>query len=287
MNQQDFEEVTLLHYLAVIRRHWLVVFVCGVLLGVVASIYAFTATKQYQVEVVLASADLAEQSLASSLSSQFSQLTGFSLGSVASSSKGLEAIVTMQSASFTGNFVVTNKLLEHLFSEEWDANEKQWIGEVPSLDDAIENWSRNILDIKQDRDSGFWTLAVTWKDPAVAVQWASMMVSAINEHVRARDQTEVRRALDYLESEIEQTKSVAIQQAIYSLVEAQMKIDMLAKVRDEYALRTISPALVPDEDHYTYPKRGILIFFGLVAGLSAGVLLAFVLEYGVAARNVD
>lgn len=287
MNQRDFEEVTLLHYLAVIRRHWLVVVGCGVFLGVVAGIYAFTAVKQYQVEVVLASADLAEQSLASSLSSQFSQLTGFSLGSVASSSKGLEAIVAMQSASFIGNFIVANKLLRHLFSEEWDANDEQWIGEVPSLDDAIENWRRNILNIKQDRDSGFWTLTVTWKDPAVAVQWASMMVSAINEHVRTRDQMEVRRALDYLEGEIDQTKSVAIQQAIYSLVEAQMKIDMLAKVRDEYALRTISPAIVPDEDHYTYPKRGILIFFGLVAGLSAGVLLAFVLEYGVAARNVD
>jgi len=52
---------------------------------------------------------------------------------------------------------------------------------------------------------------------------------------------------------------------------------MLANVRKEYAFKVIDPAVVADEGAYVWPKRFLLIWLGLIVGLSIGIFVALLL----------
>jgi len=281
-------EVTLIHYFTVLKRNSLVMLTSCILFGGIATIYSIMAPNQYEIEVLLASADESSQSLLNSVAGQLGPLAGLALGQTTASDKSVEAVAILTSPSFIRAFIVDNEMLPRLFSDEWDESENSWHEvEPPSLDDAVDQWTSDIFDIRQDRDTGFWTLSVVWHDREDAARWAMMLVSAVNTHIREKDQGEAARAIKYLTDQLDQTNNMAIQQAIYALIETQMKTEMLTSVRNDYALRVLGPAVMPDEDHYEYPKRGFLIFLGIIAGLSAGAMVAFIRDYQLASRNMQ
>jgi uncharacterized protein involved in exopolysaccharide biosynthesis len=69
---------------------------------------------------------------------------------------------------------------------------------------------------------------------------------------------------------------VEVQQAIYRLMEAQTKKQMVASTREEYAFQTIDPAVPPQER--ASPKRALIVLTGLVLGLALGTLVVSVMR---------
>jgi uncharacterized protein involved in exopolysaccharide biosynthesis len=61
-------------------------------------------------------------------------------------------------------------------------------------------------------------------------------------------------------------------------MEEQVKSVMLANVREEFALRVIDPAVVPELDKEVRPQRVLIMVIGIILGLVLGALLAFVRE---------
>jgi hypothetical protein len=45
-----------------------------------------------------------------------------------------------------------------------------------------------------------------------------------------------------------------------------MKKEMLARVKQDYALIVLGPAVVPSEENFVYPNRRLTIGFGLLGG---------------------
>lgn len=282
-------EVTLFDYLSIIaRRKWWVL-ASALIFGTAAAVYAFTADRLYRVEVIVASAGESNQGLLGALSGQLGSIAGaIGLGQLQQGDPSLEAIATLTSPDFLQRFTEDRQLLPVLFADSWDEASGEWLvddpEDVPTLADAYHLWIDNLLDARQDRDTGFWTIAVIWRDRVQAADWATALVEALNEHKRRKDTREAKQAIEYLRRELERTSNVEMQQSIYSLIESQMQVEMLAAVREDYALRVIGPAVVPDPDQYEYPRRGVLIFFGIVAGLALGVVAAFMAEYVYTAR---
>ena len=54
--------------------------------------------------------------------------------------------------------------------------------------------------------------------------------------------------VEYLNQELEKTNVAELRQAIYRLIEAQIKQKTLARLRDEYVFRVLDPAAPPDSD---------------------------------------
>jgi len=272
----------------VLKSNYRILLASCLLLGGISAVFALTATNQYEIEVLLASADNSGQSFLDSMAGQLGPIAGLALGQSQPSDRSVEAVATLTSASFVREFIVENKILPLLFSNEWNDAEDSWIEDgPPSLDEAVDRWTNNIFDIRQDRDTGYWTMFVVWHDREVAARWAMDLVDAVNTHIREKDYAEAERSIEYLTDQLGLTDNVAIQQSIYSLIETKMNVAMLTKVRTDYALRVIGPAVVPDEDHYEYPKRAFLIFLGVVAGLAVGIVIAFARDYIRASRAVQ
>lgn len=252
------------------------------LLGTGLSIaIAFNATPVYRAEVLMVTAN-EEQAKGglSSLAGQFgglANLAGLDLGGTSGTKS--EAIATLKSRIFTEKFIKDENLLPLLFAEKWDSANNRWLTNdpmsVPSMWEAYKRFN-GIRSVSEDKDkkTGLLTLAVEWKDPELAAQWANLLVSRINEILRKNAIDQAQKSMDYLKRELEKTSVVELQQGIYRLIEGQVNKIMLANVREDYAFKVVDPAVIPREK--SKPRRFLIVVLGLAVGVTLGVLLSYI-----------
>jgi uncharacterized protein involved in exopolysaccharide biosynthesis len=78
----------------------------------------------------------------------------------------------------------------------------------------------------------------------------------------------------YLRAEIQGTTDVELRNVIYSLIQSEIKKQMIARGEVEYALKVIDPAAVPEKPSspikWLWVLGGALVGFG--ASLGAGIV---------------
>jgi uncharacterized protein involved in exopolysaccharide biosynthesis len=275
------DEINLLDYWRVLVDYKWLIF----LMTFVASAAAVTAslmmTPIYKAEVLIAPADEKSGGGLGALAGQFgglASLAGISLGGGGGQVE--TAIATINSRAFTDAFIKERKLMPVLFDEIWDEEGQSWL--VESVEQKPTAWKayktfNKVRSVSQDKKTGMVVLAIEWKDPELAAQWANELVVRINVHQKAQAIAEARDSIAYLKQELEQTSVVEMQQSIYRLIEAQTKQIMLANVREDYAFKVIDPAVVPEEQ--IKPKRALISILGFMVGLMLGVFSAFLLSF--------
>jgi len=117
-------------------------------------------------------------------------------------------------------------------------------------------------------------LSVTWTDPRAAADWANGLVRLTNEYVRDRAIEQADRNVAYLRAEVQGNNDVELRNVIYSLIQSEIKKQMIAKGEVEYALKVIDPAAVPEKASspikWLWVLGGTLVGFG--ASLAAGII---------------
>ena len=251
---------------------WLIVFCiligCAIGVGI-----ALTATPRYRAETLISSVNNGSSSAGSALRSQFgglASLAGVDLSGGGGSEE--ESMAVLQSRSFIATFITENNLMPVLI--EGDA-ERQ-----PTLYDGVRRF-KNILSVEKDKKTKLVTLAIEWKNPQQAADWANQLVVRVNMLLRAKEISGSEKTMNYLEQEISKTSSIEVRQAMYNLIESQVKTISVARTQDEFAFKVLDPAVVPDINDKVYPKKKNIAIMGFVGGLLAGVLLAFAKKYYV------
>ena len=260
-------------------------------LAAIASLaYVFLATPWYRAQAVLVPVD--QQSIAGGLAGSLGALGGLvgldnlRMGGGSSA----ESIALLASAEFTGDFIQANDLMPVLFAEDWDAAKGQWrsdvVGRKPDLRDAVKLFDEQVRSVREDKKTGLVTLAIEWKDPELAAQWANLLVARLNEKVRARLLSEADTNVRYLKNELAGTDVVVLQQAIAGLLDSEMQKAMFARVRKDAAFRTLDRAQVPK--FRSYPKRfQVVAIATVVAALlsSLAVLVWYVMRQQLPVRG--
>lgn len=253
-----------------LREHW---FFCtvGVLLGAVVGYAAtYLRTPIYQAEVVLAPA--ATRSTSSSLSSLLGPLGGISrlAPSLGDDTTGLSdrAVAVLRSRAFTEKFVQSNGLVEVLTP---GSRLGSLLGHEPPsppmrLYSAAFVFRTSIVAVRVDVRSTFVTIAVRWKNPEQAAQWANELAAAANEEARERAIADADNAINYLQEELKVQSAVPIVAAINQLIESQLHNKMLAKTRPQFVYTILSPALPPPPNAYVSPDRLLVALAVAVAG---------------------
>lgn len=265
------------------REYWQVLVEQRKLIGIItaastllATATAFLMTPIYRAEVLLAPVSEERAGSLSSLAGQFGDLaalTGVNLG--ANKDKTAESIAALKSRSLSVAFIEKENLKPILFPRKWSAENKKWKDQddVPTDWETFEIFDKDIRTVSLDKKTGLVTLAIEWKDPALAAKWANGLVRQVNSRLRNEAIEEAEKSTAYLEKQLASTSSVEIQQAIYRLVEAQAKKKMIANAREEYAFTVIDPAVSPEER--AKPKRLLMIIVGLIIGVAAGFIVAW------------
>jgi uncharacterized protein involved in exopolysaccharide biosynthesis len=249
-------------------RVWLVTGVIGAALGVVL---ALVATPIYRSVAVAALDAQAADSLGSGLlGGQLTGLAGLAGLSLGGSNRRLEYIAVLSSRVLAERFIAENDLKVQFFADDWDAKAKRWTSKkIPSDDDAYRYFTEVVLSVAEDRRTGLITVTIKWRDRVAAAQWANKFVQRANNLLRVRAMQEANSSLEFLDRELAKAATVEIRNAMYQLVEAQKKQQMLATVREDYIFHIIDPAVVADEDRFVAPKRKLIV---AACGFAGGIL---------------
>ncbi len=266
---------------------WLIVGITAVF-AVCSVLIALWLPNIYRAEALLAPA-VEEESAGglASLAGQFgglASLAGISLGS-SSVDKTTLAIETLQSRQFFARFINEHEVLVSLFATEswnlasnqlelddeiYDAGSAAWVREVdppftpaPSVQEAHEKF-REVLSVSQDAESGLVRIAIEHKSPYVAADWVRWLVEDVNRYMREADIAEARRSIEFLQQQIATTPIAEMHQLLYQLIQEQTKTIMLAEVRPEYVLKTVDPAVAPEEK--AKPSRALICIIGTMLG---------------------
>lgn len=189
-----------------------------------------------------------------------------------------ESVAVLKSRKFTQAFVNDNNLMPVLFADDWNESTEEWKApkpeDRPTIEDAYKLFDEEIRFVRIDRDTGLVTLSIEWKDRQLAAHWANSLVAGINEHLRSRAISEAQTSLVFLKKELDKTSILGLQQGLFRLIEDEVKSEMLANVREQYAFRVIDPAVVPDADDFQRPKRAFIVAIGFLLGLFLGLFVA-------------
>ena len=260
------------------RKLLILLITCG--LGLAALVTAFLLPEKFESSVLLA--PVGDESAggklggAGALLSQFGGLASLGGLSLGSGGRKVESVATLSSASLTEKFIDENQLLPVLFYKDWDADKKAWKKadptEQPTLWKAEQKFAKNVRSVSEDKKTGLVTLTITWKDPVLAAQWANELVSRANASLRARAIEQSERNLEYLNAQLQKTTVVELQQAIYGLIENEIKQVMIANGSSQYAFRVLDPARVAEKR--SSPKRALITVIGLFVGFMLGIVIA-------------
>ena len=123
-------------------------------------------------------------------------------------------------------------------------------------------------------------MSVESKSPILAQQWANWLVSDLNHWMREEDIEEYQNNIAYLEDRLEKTLLTDMQKVFYQLIEEQIKKLMLAEVKDEYVLKVVDPAVLPEEKYS--PRRAVICILGAFIG---GIFSLIVAAIRIARRS--
>lgn len=261
---------------AAIRRHGLLALVIALVGGLVCLLVSFAMTPVYVAQAVLlpvkADSGLGNLFPLPSALGELATMAGVSTGP----NDATEALETLESRALTERFIRDNGLLDTLV-------EPSWLGRIvgrgnsmspeKKLGLAVRRFRESVVDVSEDKRTGVVHLSVFWTDPKLAANWSNRLTSLVNQHLQSRALSESKRRLDYLNAEAERTNVVGVKEAVYRVIEAEIKARMLASARSEYAFRVIDPAVAPDVDDYARPNRVAFFVIGFFLSAIATLLL--------------
>jgi uncharacterized protein involved in exopolysaccharide biosynthesis len=264
--------------LGLVRRQWLWLIAVPLLFAAAAFILATRAPKIYESKMLLVATESEQQGgLLGSIAGQLGTLAPL-LGAGAAGGEQRRALAIMRSRFFTDRFLREQGLLQAIFADRWDPARAAWRGDEPSDDEAFERFTRQIRFVSADRTSGYIELSMRSRDRQAAAAWATAFVTQLNLHMRTLAQQEAVKNLRFLQQELARTTVTGTQQALYQLMQTQIRNQMLANVREEYALTVIDPPTVAAIDRYVSPRRFLIVVLAFLAGSILAAVIAFSCE---------
>ena len=272
--------------------------------AVASVIYALSVPNQYKATALLAPAQSGGGGLSGALGQLggLASLAGVSIGGGESSESQIAQEI-MKSWSFVEGFIADNDLAVEVYAAEgwskgsnelqinqdaYDSEGSEWLIEddsgvvgPPSSWQLFKAFSARVA-VSEDKKSGLISVSIEYYSPQIAKRWLDLYISAINKHMQARQVAKVSNNIEYLEAQIEKTSITEMQEVFYTIIEEQIKSQMLTEASPDYAFVAVSPSMVPEEK--SQPKRALICILGTLLGGMLSVLLVLVMHY---ARKSD
>ena len=302
------DEIDLRELFAVIwRGKWLII-ACTAVFAIGAVIFAINQPNIYRANALLAASNQESNKL-SGMASQFgglASLAGINLNAGGGTDQTTLAIEVLKSRQFFKEFLDKYQIKADLMAaKEWnpitgelsydpeiyDAQAKLWVREVkapkqpePSMQESHEVFTKEVLSVATDKETGLITIAAEHISPQVAQQWVSWLIKDINQVMQQRTQQETLANINYLKEQLEKTSVAQMQTVFYQLIEEQTKTLMLAEANDDFVFKIVDPAVVAEQK--VKPKRALICVLGTLLGGMLGVMIVLVRHFAKGNQDV-
>lgn len=273
------EEVFEIDIVKVIRMSWakkyIVIGISSVfVISFIGISYLFTPIFRTQAVLAPISSDMTSNNPTSNLGG-LASLVG--VGVAGGSDESTVNMAVFQSRRLIRELVLENNLQPILYPDNWDGDKKTWKDEEPTLWEIVNYFDNDIRSIVIDQETGLVTLSINWIDPEVAVKWVELIIAKVNKILHEEYLNETRKNSEYLKEQLLTTQNAEMRSILFSLIQEQIKKEMLSKTDQEFAYKVIDPAVVPDKKNS--PKRSLFAILGLFLGGIVGVMYVCISDY--------
>ena len=268
----DVDEIDLKELLAIFWRRRLVIAAFAAIVAIAALGLALILPKKYSASTLLIPVQGHSSGLGAggSLISRYQGLASLVGISAPGSEKAEESIALLKSTLITEKFLRQENLLPILYSSRWNIAKKAWRhgAAAPTLWRASQYFEKKIRHVARDSKTGLVKLSIEWKNPKQAADWANALVRLTNNYARGKAIARARRDIAFLNSQATKTPYVEERQGIFSIMQAELTNEMLAKGSEEYALKVIDPAFAPEMPVFPRPLLWsvLALFLGAAIG---------------------
>ncbi len=295
LNKDQSDLISLKEFFSILFKYRLTILVVVTVFAMSSVIYSLSLPNKFTSEISL-KVMLNQDSQQSNRIGGISSLIGMNLNNANSESEILKSMIL--SNSFARNLIkyegISEKIIaakrydiktgEIIFDKnEYDQVTSEWIRDVsypfkkvPSYLEVYEAYSDD-LKVTIDESSGLMEISYTHISPNFSKYFVDLIVQEVNSVMKTRDNMESSKSLDYLNKELSTATKLEVRKAIGSLVETQLKKDMLLNISDEYALSTVNASFIPELK--SSPNRAFICILGTFIGFFISIILVMIRQF--------
>ena len=284
------------------QKKFLIILVSFVF-ALISAIYSLTMPNKYFSSVTLTvSEKSSENSGLSGFNSQYANLAslaGINLGS-SSDGKLILAQKIINSRDFVKRLISFKNVLPNIIAAKsydlendlikyhediFDSKKGVWTYKPrpgkkipPSYLEAHKIYSEEILYVGYEEDDpDYLIIGIQHVSPKFSKAFLEMIVKELNKIKREKDLEEAEKALTFLEEQLKNTQNIETVNSISQLIESQLKIKMLANVREDYLVTVIDEPFVPETKFS--PRRSLITIIGSLIGFILSLAYVTVKKY--------
>jgi uncharacterized protein involved in exopolysaccharide biosynthesis len=264
--------VDLLEIVDVAFRHWYWPALAAIVVGAGFWFYSERSPRLYRAEALVTLVTDAGSGASEGGMGRLGAVASMVGISIGGQERKAEYVALLSSRRIVAHLIESRDLLPVLYAGAWDAEQKRWKKKPPSVNQAIDYFNSKALRVGEDRRTGLVKVTVEWFDRELAADWANSLVAMVNADVRATTITDAKRSLQFLNDELERTGQIPVREGIFRLIEGSMGRITLANVQEQYALKLLDPARVPDLGQHVRPRPLLAAIAGGLLGIIVGLV---------------
>ena len=276
------DEINLLEIFNIIWGSRIKLLIATIVAGIISILYSLSLTNYYKSDASFIVVDDSQQALPiSSGLSSLAAFGGISLSPGGENKAGL-ILATIQSRAFLKHLITIDAQLPlKMSSTSFNKEDGTLIlDEKKSKNQTfyeIHRTYKTILSVSQDGKTGFINISAEHVSPNFTKEFLELIVDQVNEILRRKDLEESSSALNYLTSEMAKTAVLDVKSSISELIESQLEVQMIAKIREDYALKAIEPPYIPEIK--SKPVRSTMVITGTIFGAILFILWILINHY--------
>ena len=303
MNNNDLkidDQISIFDFINIIWNSKKFVVRTTIFFAVLSVIYSLTTEVTYKSSALIMSESDGTEKIGSSLSqySGLASMAGINLPSMGSEDKNALIISTLKSRSFIKHLVGFDDVLPNIMASKgydkdkkiliydpkiYDHKKNLWVRDpkpyqpiIPTYLEVHKKYTEDIISIYEDDESKFITVSVEHHSPIYAEEFLSLIINQLNFLMKEKALYESEKAISFLVPQLD--KAMAdVKLSIISLIDSQLKIQMLANSKEEYSVKYIDPPYIPEKKYK--PKRAIICILGTLLGFIISIIYVILRFY--------
>ena len=206
-----------------------------------------------------------------------------------------QAVQVIQSWGFIEDFIAKRQIKVPLFAaKSWNKKINELVIDEDLYDSTQQKWLREpnkgkkaepsswelygkfseLFSINIDLKTGFISMSMQFYSPYLAAKWLEWLIEDINQEIRKRKLLEIENNIKYLTEQINLTNKSELQSVFYSLIEEQLKAQMLANANPDFVFKILNRPMVAEVK--SSPKRAlIVVIFTFLGGVFSSIYILF------------
>lgn len=295
-NNFDYEIIDIKEIFRILLNGKLLIIIITSVFAISSIIYSLSLKNYYKSEAIL--------TIASGSPNQGGSLSGFSgiassiglsLSSPGGQDQSTEVIETIKSRAFVKHILGYENIMPNLLAATnynkdtqllsydnsmYDDEKNKWLNfngkDEPSYLDLYDVY-KNIVIIEKDKLTQLINISVEHLSPVFAKNFIEIIIREANEIMREKDLKEASDAIDFLTSQIPKSSLITMKDSINMLVHSRLETQMMARIRNDYVLRTLEPAFIPEKK--SKPNRSFICIVITIIGFLLSIFVTLVSHY--------